>query len=82
MFSCWDGACNDSPLTRERERELFGPKKRGPKPETFLLKVGELLSGFHFTSGCSQPVTHFHLETTAAAVIPKVIQSATNSVIA
>uniref|UniRef100_H3DKW1 Chromobox homolog 8a (Pc class homolog, Drosophila) n=1 Tax=Tetraodon nigroviridis TaxID=99883 RepID=H3DKW1_TETNG len=24
---------------RERERELFGPKKRGPKPETFLLKV-------------------------------------------
>ncbi|XP_074551911.1 chromobox protein homolog 8a [Halichoeres trimaculatus] len=24
---------------RERERELFGPKKRGPKPETFLLKA-------------------------------------------
>ncbi|XP_029293914.1 chromobox protein homolog 8a [Cottoperca gobio] len=23
----------------ERERELFGPKKRGPKPETFLLKA-------------------------------------------
>ncbi|KAM9394126.1 chromobox protein homolog 8a [Pholidichthys leucotaenia] len=26
---------------RERERELFGPKKRGPKPETFLLKAKE-----------------------------------------
>ncbi|XP_035510953.1 chromobox protein homolog 8a [Morone saxatilis] len=24
---------------REREREMFGPKKRGPKPETFLLKA-------------------------------------------
>lgn len=24
---------------RERERELYGPKKRGPKPKTFLLKV-------------------------------------------
>nr|XP_033816632.1 chromobox protein homolog 8 [Geotrypetes seraphini] len=24
---------------RERERELFGPKKRGPKPKTFLLKA-------------------------------------------
>ncbi|XP_028311195.1 chromobox protein homolog 8a [Gouania willdenowi] len=24
---------------RERERELFGPKKRGPKSETFLLKA-------------------------------------------
>ncbi|KAL0993139.1 hypothetical protein UPYG_G00103730 [Umbra pygmaea] len=23
----------------ERVRELFGPKKRGPKPETFLLKA-------------------------------------------
>ncbi|XP_055754329.1 chromobox protein homolog 8-like isoform X1 [Salvelinus fontinalis] len=26
---------------RERERDLFGPKKRGPKPETFLLKAKE-----------------------------------------
>ncbi|KAG9343870.1 hypothetical protein JZ751_013254 [Albula glossodonta] len=24
---------------REREREMYGPKKRGPKPETFLLKA-------------------------------------------
>lgn len=27
---------------REREREMYGPKKRGPKPETFLMKVKEL----------------------------------------
>lgn len=26
--------------TREREQELYGPKKRGPKPKTLLLKVG------------------------------------------
>nr|XP_004610769.1 unnamed protein product [Sorex araneus] len=25
--------------SRERERELYGPKKRGPKPKTFLLKM-------------------------------------------
>ncbi|NP_991179.2 chromobox protein homolog 8a [Danio rerio] len=24
---------------REREREMYGPKKRGPKPETFLMKA-------------------------------------------
>lgn len=35
---------------RERERELFGPKKRGPKPETFLLKVRGSSDGFHFFS--------------------------------
>lgn len=27
------------PSSREREMELYGPKKRGPKPKTFLLKV-------------------------------------------
>lgn len=27
-------------LSREREQELYGPKKRGPKPKTLLLKVG------------------------------------------
>lgn len=41
-------------LSREHERELFGPKKRGPKPETFLLKVGESsqprVSDFTFVS--------------------------------
>lgn len=33
--------------SRERERELYGPKKRGPKPKTFLLKVHSALE-FHF----------------------------------
>ncbi|KAM3864204.1 chromobox protein homolog 8-like [Diretmus argenteus] len=31
---------------RERERELFGPKKRGPKSETFLLKAKAKTYGF------------------------------------
>lgn len=45
---------------RERERELFGPKKRGPKPETFLLKVGEVLdfSGFHSSCLLSQAAAY------------------------
>lgn len=33
---------------RERERELYGPKKRGPKPKTFLLKVNLAFSLFFF----------------------------------
>ncbi|KAJ0041706.1 hypothetical protein NL108_008183, partial [Boleophthalmus pectinirostris] len=44
-YSTWEPEENilDSRLLaafeqRERERELYGPKKRGPKPKTFLLK--------------------------------------------
>ncbi|XP_051571515.1 chromobox protein homolog 8-like [Myxocyprinus asiaticus] len=33
---------------RERERELFGPKKRGPKPETFLLKAKAKAKGKNY----------------------------------
>ncbi|KAF7666383.1 hypothetical protein LDENG_00107930 [Lucifuga dentata] len=33
---------------RERERELFGPKKRGPKPETFFLKAKEKEKTYEF----------------------------------
>ncbi|XP_031168335.1 chromobox protein homolog 8a isoform X1 [Sander lucioperca] len=33
---------------RERERELFGPKKRGPKPETFLLKAKAKEKAYEF----------------------------------
>ncbi|KAM7393642.1 hypothetical protein PAMP_020499 [Pampus punctatissimus] len=47
-YSTWEPEENilDSRLfaafeQRERERELYGPKKRGPKPKTFLLKDGE-----------------------------------------
>ncbi|CAO2601715.1 Chromobox protein homolog 6 [Lemmus lemmus] len=45
-YSTWEPEENilDSRLIaafeqKERERELYGPKKRGPKPKTFLLKV-------------------------------------------
>uniref|UniRef100_A0A8V0YA29 Chromobox 6 n=1 Tax=Gallus gallus TaxID=9031 RepID=A0A8V0YA29_CHICK len=44
-YSTWEPEENilDSRLIaafeqKERERELYGPKKRGPKPKTFLLK--------------------------------------------
>ncbi|XP_034749731.1 chromobox protein homolog 8a isoform X2 [Etheostoma cragini] len=33
---------------KERERELFGPKKRGPKPETFLLKAKAKEKAYEF----------------------------------
>ncbi|CAK6964774.1 chromobox protein homolog 8a isoform X2 [Scomber scombrus] len=33
---------------KERERELFGPKKRGPKPETFLLKAKAKAKTYEF----------------------------------
>ncbi|XP_042198337.1 chromobox protein homolog 8a [Callorhinchus milii] len=45
-FSTWEPEENilDSRLIsafdeREREREIYGPKKRGPKPKTFLLRA-------------------------------------------
>ncbi|KAK1341621.1 hypothetical protein QTO34_018036 [Cnephaeus nilssonii] len=47
-YSTWEPEENilDSRLIaafeqKERERELYGPKKRGPKPKTFLLKALE-----------------------------------------
>ncbi|KAJ8406693.1 hypothetical protein AAFF_G00296090 [Aldrovandia affinis] len=45
-YSTWEPEDNilDSRLIagfeqKEREREMYGPKKRGPKPKNFLLKV-------------------------------------------
>ncbi|XP_016431263.1 chromobox protein homolog 8-like [Sinocyclocheilus rhinocerous] len=33
---------------REREREMYGPKKRGPKPETFLMKAKAKAKGKNY----------------------------------
>lgn len=37
---------------REREMELYGPKKRGPKPKTFLLKVRKTSTKSHGVLFC------------------------------
>ncbi|XP_023604366.1 chromobox protein homolog 8 [Myotis lucifugus] len=39
---------------REREMELYGPKKRGPKPKTFLLKEGIPRQAVDQVSGCAK----------------------------
>nr|XP_020472035.1 chromobox protein homolog 8-like [Monopterus albus] len=41
---------------RERERELFGPKKRGPKPETFLLKAKAKEKSYEFRREASRGI--------------------------
>ncbi|XP_051905940.1 chromobox protein homolog 8a [Hippocampus zosterae] len=41
---------------RERERELFGPKKRGPKPETFLLKAKAREKTYEFRRDPVRPI--------------------------
>ncbi|XP_061830350.1 chromobox protein homolog 8a [Nerophis lumbriciformis] len=41
---------------RERERELFGPKKRGPKPETFLLKAKDREKMYEFGGDSVRPI--------------------------
>ncbi|XP_061892539.1 chromobox protein homolog 8a [Entelurus aequoreus] len=41
---------------RERERELFGPKKRGPKPETFLLKAKDREKMYEFGGESVRPI--------------------------
>ncbi|XP_077415227.1 chromobox protein homolog 8a [Vanacampus margaritifer] len=41
---------------RERERELFGPKKRGPKPETFLLKAKAREKTYEFKRDPVRPI--------------------------
>ncbi|XP_054614933.1 chromobox protein homolog 8a [Dunckerocampus dactyliophorus] len=41
---------------RERERELFGPKKRGPKPETFLMKAKAREKTYEFRQEPVRPI--------------------------
>uniref|UniRef100_A0A4W3ILB0 Chromobox 6 n=1 Tax=Callorhinchus milii TaxID=7868 RepID=A0A4W3ILB0_CALMI len=61
LYSTWEPEENilDARLIaafeqRERERELYGPKKRGPKPKTFLLKVSGDRSS-RFAHSCVPP---------------------------
>ncbi|CAJ1074955.1 chromobox protein homolog 8a [Xyrichtys novacula] len=69
---------------RERERELFGPKKRGPKPETFLLKAkakakektyefrGEAPRGIQVTYPIPEPVITPRAREGLRAVVPTI----------
>ncbi|EHH65847.1 hypothetical protein EGM_02699, partial [Macaca fascicularis] len=54
----------------ERERELYGPKKRGPKPKTFLLKARAQAEALRISD------VHFSVKPTASASSPKLHSSA------
>ncbi|XP_041672841.1 chromobox protein homolog 8a isoform X2 [Cheilinus undulatus] len=69
---------------KERERELFGPKKRGPKPETFLLKAkakakektydfrGEASRGIQVSYPIPEPVITPRAREGLRAVVPTI----------
>nr|XP_046271145.1 chromobox protein homolog 8a isoform X2 [Scatophagus argus] len=69
---------------KERERELFGPKKRGPKPETFLLKAkakakektyefrGEVPRGIQVSYPIPEPVVTPRAREGLRAVVPTI----------
>ncbi|XP_029296222.1 chromobox protein homolog 8b [Cottoperca gobio] len=69
---------------RERERELYGPKKRGPKPKTFLLKAqakikaksyefrGDAVRGMHITYPTPEPVVTPRAREGLRAVVPTI----------
>ncbi|XP_020795522.2 chromobox protein homolog 8b [Boleophthalmus pectinirostris] len=88
-YSTWEPEENilDSRLLaafeqRERERELYGPKKRGPKPKTFLLKAqakdkarsyefrNEAVRGVSYP--CSEPVVSPRAREGLRAVVPTI----------
>ncbi|XP_036313294.1 chromobox protein homolog 6 [Pipistrellus kuhlii] len=55
---------------KERERELYGPKKRGPKPKTFLLKARAQAEALRISD------VHFPVKPSASASSPKLHSSA------
>lgn len=67
---------------RERERELFGPKKRGPKPETFLMKAkakektyefrGEATRGIQVSYPIPEPIITPRAREGLRAVVPTI----------
>ncbi|XP_034401199.1 chromobox protein homolog 8b [Cyclopterus lumpus] len=95
-YSTWEPEENilDSRLfvafeQRERERELYGPKKRGPKPKTFLLKAqaklkaqsyefrGDGVRGMHITYPAPEPVVTPRAREGLRAVVPTIFPPST-----
>ncbi|XP_009320785.1 PREDICTED: neuronal pentraxin receptor-like [Pygoscelis adeliae] len=65
LFCCVPGG-----ISRERERELYGPKKRGPKPKTFLLKARAQAEALHIGD------VHFSVKPGSSTSSPKLHSSA------
>ncbi|KAK7929213.1 hypothetical protein WMY93_005608 [Mugilogobius chulae] len=93
-YSTWEPEENilDSRLLaafeqRERERELYGPKKRGPKPKTFLLKAQtkDKARSYEFRSEavrgvaypCAEPVVTPRAREGLRAVVPTIFPPST-----
>ncbi|XP_053713845.1 chromobox protein homolog 8-like isoform X1 [Synchiropus splendidus] len=96
-YSTWEPEENilDSRLfvafeQRERERELHGPKKRGPKPKTILLKQAETkvkprsyefrsetLRGMHITYPNAEPVVTPRAREGLRSVVPNIFPPGT-----
>ncbi|XP_069569958.1 chromobox protein homolog 8b [Brachyistius frenatus] len=95
-YSTWEPEENilDSRLfaafeQRERERELYGPKKRGPKPKTFLLKAqakykaksyefrSEAVRGMHISYPTPEPVVTPRAREGLRAVVPTIFPPST-----
>ncbi|XP_076121363.1 chromobox protein homolog 8a [Alosa pseudoharengus] len=74
---------------RERERELYGPKKRGPKPETFLMKARakakgksyefrrEMSRGMHVSYPIAEPVITPRAREGLRTVVPTIFPPST-----
>ncbi|XP_077462378.1 chromobox protein homolog 8b [Stigmatopora argus] len=95
-YSTWEPEENilDSRLfaafeQRERERELFGPKKRGPKPKTFLLKAqakdstksyefrNEAMRGMHIRYPTPEPAMAPRAREGLRSVVPTIFPPST-----